>query len=263
MHHHFLDRFSGLDSPLHRRDPRAKLLLVLAYTALLVSVDRYQVARLAPFAILPFAWLVFGNIPLRYVGKQVVLCSPFLVFVAVFNPLYDHSVHVVPTPWGTLAVGGGWLIAANLTIKFVLGLSALVALSATTRFADLLAGMQRLGVPRLLVMQLAILYRYLFVLIDQAQRVVRARSARLGSAGPVGARLRASGGMVGSLFVRTLESAERIHAAMEARGYDGQIRTLRRLRFGAADAVLLAGGVAYAVLCRFHLELAAWARMTG
>ncbi len=229
------------------------------YTVLLVSVDRYEVIRLAPFVVLPFAWLVFGRIPLRYVGKQLVICSPFILFVAIFNPLYDRTSHEVTMPWGTFAVGGGWLIAASLAIKFTFGLSALVALSATTRFADLLVGMQRLGLPRLLVMQLAFLYRYLFVLIDQAQRVLRARSARLGSAAPAGARLRASGGMVGSLFVRTLASAERIHAAMQARGYDGQIRTLRRLRFGAADGALLVGGTAYALLCRFHVQLVVWA----
>jgi len=240
MHHNYIDRYANQDSPVHDLDARAKVVAVLLYTVVLVSVPKYQLAPLAPFAVLPLAMLVVGRIPLNFVLKRILIVSPFVVCLAAFNPIWDAQLRPFAGTW----VRGGWLVAASVLIKFTLGMGALIALTSTTRFSDLLAGLQRLGVPRVLVMQLGFLYRYLFVLIDQAMRMRRARDARLGGYASVALRLRAVGGIVGVLLLRTLEQAERIHQAMQARGYDGTVRTLRRGRFGWAEVLfLLAVGV--------------------
>jgi cobalt/nickel transport system permease protein len=128
---------------------------------------------------------------------------------------------------------------------------ALTALTCTTPFALLLEAMRGLCVPKLLVMQLGFLYRYLFVLIDEAMRIRRARDFRGAARAPVGRRLRAVGGVIGSLFVRTLERCDRIHAAMRARGYRGEPHSLRRLRFAPADAAVLLVTAAYLAACRW------------
>jgi len=99
-----------------------------------------------------------------------------------------------------------------------LSLATMVLLAATTPFADLLAVLRRLRVPRLLVTTIALMYRYLFVLADEAQRLRRARQSRTFTASRRHA-WRSLATVVGQLFVRATARAERIYAAMVARGY--------------------------------------------
>ena len=109
-----------------------------------------------------------------------------------------------------------------------------MVLTASTPFPDLLRAMRGIGVPQVLVAIAGFAYRYIFVIGDEARRMMRARRARSGvgdapeggRGGGVLWRARVTGGMAGSLFVRSLERSERIVDAMVARGYDGEIRSL-------------------------------------
>ena len=94
----------------------------------------------------------------------------------------------------------------------------MVVLANTTPFADLLQVLRRAHVPALLVTTLALMYRYLFVLVDEARRMKRARMSRTFTA-QRSVQWRTLATVVGQLFVRTTERAERIYAAMCARGW--------------------------------------------
>jgi cobalt/nickel transport system permease protein len=251
MHHHFIDRFALGDSPIHRLDARAKLAAVLLYTVVLISFNRYAVADLAPMAILPLALLWFAGVPLWFALRRLAILSPFILMLVLMSPIYDRAEHAVAFgPW-SYHVSGGWLTAADITIKFACGVLALTAMMCSTRFALLLEATRRLGMPQLIVMQLGFLYRYLFVLIDEALRVRRARDFRGAALAPVGRRLAAVGGMIGTLFVRTLDRSQRIHLAMAARGYRGEPHNLCQLRFTLPDGLFLAAVVVYLALCRW------------
>ena len=196
MHHSYIDRFAQGGSPVHRLDARAKLVAVVAYSAVLISFNRYAVAELVPLAVLPLAMLWFGGVPAWFALRRVLFLSPFILFVCILSPWYDRSPEVVSFgPW-RYAVAGGWLTSANIAVKFTLGVLALTALTSTTRFAWLLEGMRRLAVPKMLLIQLGFLYRYLFVLIDEAMRVRRSRDFRGAALAPVGRRLSAVGSII-------------------------------------------------------------------
>lgn len=251
MHHHFIDRFAMGDSPIHGLDARAKLLAVLAYTVVLISFDRYAVSDLAPMTVLPLALLWFGGVPVWFALRRVAILSPFILMLVLMSPTYDRAPRDAHFgPW-QFAISGGWLTAADIAIKFALGVLVLTAMMCTTPFALLLEAMRRLGMPRMIVMQLGFLYRYLFVLIDEAMRVRRARDFRGAALAPVGRRLAATGGVIGALFSRTLDRSQRVHLAMAARGYRGEPLSLSRLRFTAADAVFLTATLIYLLACRW------------
>jgi len=251
MHHSYIDRFAQGDSPIHRLDARAKLLAVVAYTVVLTSFDRYAVSELAAMSIFPLAMLWLGRVPLWFGFRRALVLSPFIATVALLSTFYDHSVHTVAMgPW-QLDIPGGYLTAADVIAKFTLGILALTAMMCTTPFGMLLEAMRRLAAPRALVMQLGFLYRYIFVLLDEAMRIRRARDFRGSAQAPLRRRLAATGGVIGSLFVLTLDRSERIHRAMCARGYRGEPHSLTRLRAGWADAVFL-------LLTAAHLVLARW-----
>ncbi|HYW79386.1 MAG TPA: cobalt ECF transporter T component CbiQ [Thermoguttaceae bacterium] len=251
MHHHFIDRFAMGNSPVHRLDARAKLVAVLGYSVVLISFDRYAVADLAPMAVLPLALLWFAHVPVWFAVRRVAILSPFILMLVLMSPIYDRYPHEVTFgPWN-YTVSGGWLTAADIAIKFALSVLALTAMMCVTRFTLLLEAMRRLGMPQVIVMQLGFLYRYIFVLIDEAMRVRRARDFRGGALVPVGRRLAAVGGVIGTLFVRTLNRSERIHLAMATRGYRGEPHSLSHLRFTGVDAVFLIGVCLYLVACRY------------
>ncbi|MEP0844390.1 MAG: cobalt ECF transporter T component CbiQ, partial [Phycisphaerae bacterium] len=207
MHHHYLDRFAYQDSPVHRLDPRAKILAVVGYSMALISLPRYALP--APgWLVLPFVLLVIGGVPLGFVLKHTLLVSPFVAFLVALAPVFDAT----PVRVGeSLVVRGGWLTAGSLLLRFVLGMAALIGLASTTRFPDLLKGFEKLGVPRVLVTQLGFLYRYLFLLVDQAMHLRQAWRARDAGRGPWSWRRRAATGLVGVLFVRSLEQAVDAH----------------------------------------------------
>lgn len=251
MHHHFIDHFAMGDSVVHRLDARSKLLALLAYTVVLISFDRYTVADLAPMAVLPLSLLWFGRVPVGFALKRVLILSPFILMLVLMSPIYDRTLWTVTLgPWQA-RVSGGWLTAANIAAKFAFGVMALTALMCTTRFALLLEAMRRMGMPQIIVMQLGLLYRYIFVLIDEAMRVRRARDFRGAALAPAERRLAAVGGVIGSLFIRTLDRSERVHLAMAARGYRGEPHSLSQLRFTIADGAFLVAVAGYLVACRW------------
>jgi cobalt/nickel transport system permease protein len=251
MHHWDIDRFSQGDSAVHRLDGRAKLLAVLAYTAVVISFGRYELASMAPLLVGPPAMLWAAGVPVRFALRRVLILSPFILVLCLASPFYDAALRTVGIgPWAW-QVRGGWLTAGNVALKFTLCLTALTALMATTPFALVLESLRRLGLPAVLVSQLGFLYRYLFVLVDQAMRMRRARDFRdAGRAGGV-RRLAAAGNIIGSLLVRTLERSERIYLSMQTRGYRGQPRSLARLRMRPADWTFVAVTAAYLVACRW------------
>ena len=239
MHHAYIDKFAYQDSAIHRLDSRVKFLVVLVFTAVVISLPQSSMSILACYAIGPFAVLVWAKIPLKFVFKQILLVSPFVIVLALSCPLYDRTPVAVsfgPFSWQSSL---GWLRCFVILGKFVVTMLALIALVSTTRFSDLLAGLQKLGLPRLLIIQLGFLYRYIFVLIDRAHHILRARAGRKLRNLGFKTELRTAASMLGSLFIRSIDTAEHISIAMQARGFDGNWRTLSKLKVRRRDLLFV------------------------
>jgi cobalt/nickel transport system permease protein len=240
-----LDRMAGQDSPIHRLDPRAKLLTTLVFLVCVVSHGKYEVSALLPFAVFPVAVAAAGNLPAGYLARKLLLFAPLAAVVGAFNPIFDRAPML---QLGPLAVSGGWLSFASILVRFCLTIAAGLVLIGTTGFRSVCAALERLGVPPAFATQLLFLHRYIFVLGEEAARMGRARALR--SFDGRGMGIRVYGSLVGHLLLRTLERGERIHLAMRCRGFDGQIRMLRRLSAGAPDAAFTLGWSAAFVAMR-------------
>lgn len=234
-----LDELAARDTPAARLDPRAKVLATLAYVAVVASFGRHDLLRLAPLSLYPLALAALGDVPLRSLLLRLALASPFVLGVAALEPFLDRSPALAVGGW---LLTGGALALATVVAKFALSLSAALLLVATTGFDAVCAALRRLGVPRSLVAQLLLTYRYLFVLSEEAGRALRAHALRSPDRPRPG--LRVAGALLGQLLVRAISRAERIHAAMCCRGFDGELRLARRWRLSAADAGFAAATVA-------------------
>jgi cobalt/nickel transport system permease protein len=222
-----MDTLAMGDSPLHRLDPRAKLITTLVFIATVVSMGKYELSALIPFFIFPLVQIAAGGLPLSYLLRKVMIVAPFALFIGIFNPLLDREVLL---QFGNLHISGGWVSYLSILLRFTLTVTAALTLIALTGFNAVCLALEKLGAPLPFVVQMLFLYRYIFVLTDEAARLVRARSLRSFESKGMGFSPFAS--MVGHLLLRTLDRAQRIHLAMQCRGFEGQIPILRSMRFG-------------------------------
>jgi cobalt/nickel transport system permease protein len=252
MRHSFLDRYRQGTSLVHRLDPRLKFLATLGYVLAVTTTPPAAWQALGLFTVLALAAVAAAEIPPIEALKRSTIALPFAGMVAISLPFTRAGQEI----WGTEVLGWhlgitdeGLALFFAVVAKAWLSVTVSGLLVATTPFPNLLRALRWLRVPAVLVSTISFMYRYLFVLVDEAQRLQVARESRsAGRGGRVLWRAGVLGGMVGSLFIRSYERSERIYAAMLSRGYAGEIRALSTLhwqgldsRAGLAWAVALAG----------------------
>jgi cobalt/nickel transport system permease protein len=210
------------DSPVHRLPAHGKLLALLAFVLVVVATPSGAWPAYAAYAVLLAAVVALAGLPAILVARRMLVETPFVVFAFVL-PFVATGARVEVAGVGLSRaglVGGGTLLA-----KATLGVVAAIVLAATTGPRDLLAALERLRLPRVLVAILSFMIRYASVVSGDLQRMRVARESRGYTGGRAG-HLAAVAAGAGSLFVRTYERGERVHLAMLARGYTGRMPAL-------------------------------------
>ncbi len=234
MHIHFLDPYQHRLSPIHAMDGRVKLVLAIAFilTTSLTPMGAWA-AYILLFALLLSAEML-SEVPLSYFFRRAILALPFvlaalpLLFTLPGNVLAEFSLG----GFSLRISAEGLTRLFSIAVKSWLSVQVAILLTVSTPFPDLLQAMRSLRLPRLLVAIFGLMWRYLFILVDEALRLMRARSARSSEhpqqVYPSGRtmvwRAKVTGGMAGSLFLRAFERSDRIYLAMLSRGYDGEVR---------------------------------------
>jgi len=238
--HSFLDRHRQGTSTIHRLDPRLKLLATLAFVLATTSIPPGAWLSFLLLAALVLVVILISRIPPVEALKHSTIALPFAAMVALSLP-FTRAGQVMwawrPFGWNLAVTDEGLLLFAAVVVKAWLSVLISGLLVATTSLPDLLKAMRALHVPVILTAVISFMYRYLFVLTDEAMRLQTAREARsAGSGGSLLWRVRVLGGMIGSLFIRSYERSERIYVAMLSRGFAGEIRSLTHLNWKARDS---------------------------
>lgn len=243
----YIDTLSYKDTLIHKIDARAKALVVFFFIIAVLSFPKYEIEMLFPFFIFPVLFLSLGDIPLKFVLNRILLVSPFVFFIGIFNPIFDREVAFY---FYSFPVTYGMLSFISILIRFVLTISILILLVATTSFSGICRALKSFKVPEIFVNQLLFLYRYIFVLIEEAMRMVRAKELR--SFGKKGSELRFYIKLIGTLLFRTIERAERIYYAMLSRGYSGAMPYKKKESFGIKEILFLFVSACLLVFFRFN-----------
>ncbi len=204
-------------SPVHRAPAHLKVLALLAFMLLVVATPKDWYPAYAGFLLVLLAVIAVSRVPFGYIAKRMVVEVPFVVF-ALLMPFIAAGPRT--DVLGVTVSQSGLLSAWALLAKGTLGVIASLTLAATTEPRHLLAGLERLRVPNLLVQIMGFMIRYLDVVTDEMGRMRVARESRGFTARnvrhwPILAR------SSGALFIRSYERGERVHLAMLSRGYTG------------------------------------------
>jgi cobalt/nickel transport system permease protein len=220
LHHVVLERWSRGSSVLHRLDARPKIAATLTFLVVVATAHRQLPLLAAAWFVLLCATAVAAGLPLRAAALRAGIVLSFTAVFALVS-------------W----IAGDPGRALSLLLKSYLSAFAVLLLVSTTPISALLHGLERLGAPRFLLMVSQFLYRYLFVISEEAQHMRVAALSRGSASGrmPRRARLDAAGGAVAALFARSYGRAEDIHRAMLSRGFTGEFPAIEPLPLRAAD----------------------------
>lgn len=234
MHHAFIDKYSGLRSPIHKLDARLKF--VSAFVAIFIMVSE------KPGTVLPFAaygsllMLLFfmSRLPLLFVLRRLLYLSPFMLMAAAFYPL-SHSLSGAAQ--ASAPAHQVLPVAISIFLKALFSVSVLVLLISTAKFNTLLEAMRKLRLPRLIGILSALMYRYVFIFWDESLRTNLARNSRTAGKARMN-RFRIYTNQLAMIFLRSWHRSRIVYNAMLSRGFTGEYPNLEDQPLRGTDALL-------------------------
>jgi cobalt/nickel transport system permease protein len=240
-------------SPVHRLDPRAKLLGLAGLTLVAATAPRAAWPLFAWCAVLLAGVALAARVPVGVLGRRLLVVLPVMALAAASLP-FVHAGGAERALGPVQVSDTGLLVFGTAIAKAAVGTLSAVLLAATTTVPAALEGLRRLRAPALLVAIAGVTWRYAFVLAGEVARMRTALAAR-------GHRPRhllhggATGRLASALFLRAHARGERVHVAMAARGWTGVPPRAARRALTRADAAFLAALAGLPLIARIALEV--------
>lgn len=227
-------------------DPRAILLVTAVFLLALLSVPLENLEKTIWFAVYPIITAPLAHIKYGRLFFKSLVILPFIVLIGMFNPIFDHRVAFIV---GTIEVSYGWITFLSIILRGLLAFQALLLLIHISGFINLCGALQQIGVPKVLTVQLLMLYRYMGLIVSEAVRMRDARIARgYGNEKfPLGMWAR----LTGTLMINSIYRAKRISRAMDARGFSGVIYVDGDKRWNSNDTLYCFIWISVLLVLRF------------
>lgn len=229
--------YSHRNSLIHRMDARVKLILTLAF---IIFINLTPVAAWSAcilFLTITISIATLARLGVWFMLKRSVYALPFVLAAIplLFTGPEPRFIWQIIPGWNLAISVEGALRFASIALKSWISIQAAILLATTTRFPDLLIAFKQLRIPELLVAIIGLMWRYLFVIVDEATTLIHARSSRSAclpetkrAGGTLLWRANVTGGMAGTLFLRSIERSDRVYSAMLSRGYTGELPRAER-----------------------------------
>jgi len=226
--------------------------LISAFAGIVIIVTEPLDGNLVPFALYSgIVLFIVGltRIPISYICKRCLIVLPFILMAALFYPLSvimdgkdmsSGNLHLFLIP-GTIIFS-----------KAILAVLLLIILTSTERFHYLLLAMRKLKMPKISGAMSAVLYRYIFLLVDDALNTSRARESRTPGRLKVN-RTKVYGNQVATIFIRSWDRSEIIYKSMLSRGFSGEYPGMQKLDMKPADVILSASFIALLLSVRLFV----------
>lgn len=223
----YIDSYSRIDAPYQKLDARVKIIVTLAFVVVMALSVKDIPLKAIPFFLFIMILAVMARLSPKVLLRRLLPALPFFLFASL-----------------VLGFSKGSHAAIAAFLKGFLSVLSVIILVSTTRFSNLLKGLEGLRLPTLLVSMISFVYRYLFIISDEYGHIKIARESR-NFGGSKRRQWKGIGHSIGTLFLHSYERGDRVYSAMVARGYDGNIRTLGMQEIKSGDIIFVATSVIY------------------
>jgi cobalt/nickel transport system permease protein len=233
--HSFIDKYGNLDSFIHRLDARIKLIALFSFILIAVSEPRGILCPFIWYGIIIAFLVLISRVPVRFILGRCLVVSPFILMAAVFYPL---SSMIAGDFRGYEAYNDQYAVALSIALKAFSAIILLTLLVSTEKFHNLLLGLRQMKMPRLVGIISALMYRYIFILSDEALKTNMARESRTPGKLKMN-KFRVYGNQSAMIFLRSLDRSRIIYNSMLSRGFTGEFPAMRDTCITAKDTAFL------------------------
>lgn len=237
MKHEFFDHHREGNSIVHRLDPRLKLLILILFIFVIMVIPYPRKQLFIIYGFIPLIFALFSGVSIFHYLSKLIKLYPMILILTIFLPFFPGDSQYVLQLGIVKIYSDGLQKFLLINSKALLAMIMTIVMISTTDLTMLLKGMEKLRVPRIFISILSFMYRFIFLLIDETERMSMAYHSRYLKMSLLN-RIRTLGQLIGMLFIRTYERGERIYLAMESRGFEGKVYTMGELYWKRSDTLV-------------------------
>lgn len=233
MKHDFIDKYCHLDSPLHRLDPRGKLLFCLSLVLIFISTNNLKLFVF--YYVLLILLVLLSRVPISYYVKRALLITPLVLMIAVFmlaSTALFPGQKIQPLKNLNNPV---YLKVSLIILKTYASIIMLTILTSVTRFNCLLWAMRKFKFPAVITTLSRLVYTYIFLLVDElhaAQRAIKSRAPVIKMP-----KTKVYGNVAASILLKSIHRSQVVYYAMVSRKFSGEFPEGESNRFRLADLI--------------------------
>lgn len=199
--------------------PLSNLLVTLFYLLLVVSFPKYDLSGVLSMLLYLLISGIGNEISLKEAVRRIWPVLVLVSAVGIANPFVERETC---WRWGNFSVSYGMISMVTLMLKGIFCVMASYLLIISTGMEGICLGLRCLHFPKELVTIVFLIYRYLIVLLKEAERMMLAYKLR--APGQKGIHFKVWGSFLGLLLLRSMDRAQTVYESMLLRGYQGEIR---------------------------------------
>ncbi len=202
--------------------PLSRLLVTFFYILFVVSFPKYDLGGLSGMVLYLLVMGIWEEISVKEVITHIWPVLLLVSVVGIANPFVETRVYC---QIGNVSITCGMISMITLLLKGIFSVTASYILIVTAGMEGICYGLRRIHMPKELVTILLLIYRYLIVLLKEAERMMQAYKLR--APGQKGIQFKVWGAFVGGLLLRSMDRAGQVYESMLLRGYDGEMARQR------------------------------------
>lgn len=238
------EELAGRDILLNNISPVIKIIVAAVFIVLLISIGKYDIAHSLLITSFICFLLPISPVKIKSILKMLFYLSPFILLLIGFNPLFDEKIIRI----GDYNVPGGYVSAVTTLLKFVNTTIISILIVSSTSFYKLASSFRFFRIPKYLVIQFMVMYRFIFIFLYDIIQSIQAVQSRGFSSGKISWRNMKA--IISAFFVKSVLRGEEVYNSMLSRGFEIKNFKLDN-KVGAGDILFGFGSLLYIFIVRF------------
>lgn len=240
----YIEKLADGNSPIHSLNPLLKIIFTFIYVVFVISTQFYDLLELFFYFVIMIIMILQSKVPLKELFKRSLIGLPISLCIGISNLFFSTTM----IDFYGIVISTGILMLIAIIVKNILCLMAIFLLIATTHFESIACELVHLKIPSIFVLQLVMIYRYIFLLAEETLIMIQAY--QLKNPQSKGIAFQDMGSFVGSLLVRSFKRSNEVYDAMKCRGFCVKKAYLNYVPFEVENYFLLMMAVGILVIVK-------------